>query len=178
MTMLFMHETHGALPHATNINIHNISSYINLTPHAPSPPIITMIPLTELCHSCPHRNTAHCNSCATDRMPPPHQVTCFLTRSQQRITIVGAHLAPEEPEEDPLVLGVFKPKDGVREKLRETLHNVLAVEMAERAKEVQFEETEGVTSVPNAVTISKNTRYAAQEVVLLDINTHAQNLRN
>jgi len=71
---------------------------------------------------------------------------------------VGAHLAPEEPEEDPLVLGVFKPKDGVREKLRETLHNVLAVEMAERAKEVQFEEAEGVTSVPNAVTISKNTR--------------------
>ena len=85
---------------------------------------------------------------------------------------MGAHLAPEEPEEDPLVLGVFKPKDGVREKLRETLHNVLAVEMAERAKEVQFEESEGVTSVPNAVTISKNTRYAAQEVVLWDINTH------
>ena len=91
---------------------------------------------------------------------------------------MGAHLAPEEPEEDPLVLGVFKPKDGVREKLRETLHNVLAVEMAERAKEVQFEEAEGVTSVPNAVTISKNTRYAAQEVVLWDINTHAQSWRN
>jgi len=77
--------------------------------------------------------------------------------SQQRITIVGAHLAPEEPEKDPLVLGVFKPKDGVREKLRETLHNVLEVEMAERAKEIKLEE-EGVTDAPNTVTISKNTR--------------------
>merc|ERR1719189_1058869 len=92
------------------------------------------------------------------RLQPGPEPDNEAQESQQRITIVGAHLAPEEPEEDPLVLGVFKPKDGVREKLRETLHNVLAVEMAERAKEVQFEETEGVTSVPNAVTISKNTR--------------------
>lgn len=91
-----------------------------------------------------------------------------VTRSQQRITIVGAHLAPEEPEKDPLVLGVFKPKNGVREKLRETLHNVLAVEMAERSKEVKFEE-EGVTSSPNAVTISKNTRYAALSTAGYDI---------
>ena len=82
----------------------------------------------------------------------------FSPRSQQRITIVGAHLAPEEPEEDPLVLGVFKPKDGVREKLRETLHNVLAVEMAERAKDVRFTNEED-TNAPNTVTISKNTRY-------------------
>ena len=81
---------------------------------------------------------------------------------------MGAHLAPEEPEEDPLFLGVFKPKDGVREKLRETLHNVLAVEMAERAKEVKIEE-EGVTSSPNAVTISKNTRYAALSTAGYDI---------
>ena len=71
---------------------------------------------------------------------------------------MGAHLAPEEPEEDPLVLGVFKPKDGVREKLRETLHNVLAVEMAERAKDVRFTNEED-TNAPNTVTISKNTRY-------------------
>ena len=56
------------------------------------------------------------------------------------------------------MLGVFKPKDGVREKLRETLHNVLEVEMAERAKEIKLEE-EGVTDAPNTVTISKNTRY-------------------
>ena len=95
--------------------------------------------------------------------PPTHR--SHVTRSQQRITIVGAHLAPEEPEKDPLVLGVFKPKNGVREKLRETLHNVLAVEMAERSKEVKYEE-EGVTSSPNAVTISKNTRYAALSTAL------------
>ena len=82
----------------------------------------------------------------------------FHLRSQQRITIVGAHLAPEEPEEGPLVPGVFKPKTGVREKLRETLHNVLAVEMAERAKEVKLD-TEDFTHAPNTVTISKNTRY-------------------
>ena len=59
------------------------------------------------------------------------------------------------------MLGVFKPKDGVREKLRETLHNVLEVEMAERAKEIKLEE-EGVTDAPNTVTISKNTRYEAE----------------
>lgn len=98
--------------------------------------------------------------------PPTHR--SYVTRSQQRITIVGAHLAPEEPEKDPLVLGVFKPKNGVREKLRETLHNVLAVEMAERSKEVKYEE-EGVTSSPNAVTISKNTRYAALSTAGYDI---------
>ena len=63
---------------------------------------------------------------------------------------------------------MFKPKNGVREKLRETLHNVLAVEMAERSKEVKFEE-EGVTSSPNAVTISKNTRYAALSTAGYDI---------
>ena len=63
---------------------------------------------------------------------------------------------------------MFKPKNGVREKLRETLHNVLAVEMAERSKEVKFEE-EGVTSSPNAVTISKNTRYAALSTAVYDI---------
>jgi len=89
--------------------------------------------------------------------PDPDQFVHEAQESQQRITIVGAHLAPEEPEKDPLVLGVFKPKDGVREKLRETLHNVLEVEMAERAKEIKLEE-EGVTDAPNTVTISKNTR--------------------
>ena len=62
------------------------------------------------------------------------------------------------------MLGVFKPKDGVREKLRETLHNVLEVEMAERAKEIKLEE-EGVTDAPNTVTISKNTRYATVTAV-------------
>ena len=76
-----------------------------------------MIPLTELCHSCPHRNTAHCNSCATDRMPPPHQVTCFLTRSQQRITIVGAHLAPEEPEEQTAAPSPAKDRDELMDDL-------------------------------------------------------------
>ena len=104
-------------------------------------------------------------------MPPPlvtPRSLSHVTRSQQRITIVGAHLAPEEPEKDPLVLGVFKPKNGVREKLRETLHNVLAVEMAERSKEVKYEE-EGITSSPNAVTISKNTRYAALSTAGHDI---------
>ena len=88
-----------------------------------------------------------------------HSVLTFKSiRSQQRITIVGAHIHDEEPVEVPLVLGVFKPKNGVREKLRETLHNVLAVEMAERAKEIKLEE-EGFTDAPNTVTISKNTRY-------------------
>ena len=72
---------------------------------------------------------------------------------------MGAHLAPEKPEEDPLFLGVFKPKDGVREKLRETLHNVLAVEMAERSKDVKFTNEEDTNNAPNTVTISKNTRY-------------------
>jgi len=89
--------------------------------------------------------------------PDPDLIEHEAQESQQRITIVGAHIHDEEPEEVPLVLGVFKPKNGVREKLRETLHNVLAVEMAERAKEIKLEE-EGFTDAPNTVTISKNTR--------------------
>ena len=117
----------------------------------------------------PSNNALLSSHCMLLFTPPySHLTRLYLTRSQQRITIVGAHLAPEEPEEDPLFLGVFKPKDGVREKLRETLHNVLAVEMAERAKEVKIEE-EGVTSSPNAVTISKNTRYAALSTAGYDI---------
>ena len=87
---------------------------------------------------------------------PAH--TIFLPRSQQKITIVGAHLEPETPEEEPLFLGVFKPKDGIREKLRETLHNVLMVEMAERSKDSPDAEGVSTDAPVNTVTISKNTR--------------------
>ena len=85
---------------------------------------------------------------------PPY----FCPRSQQKITIVGAHLEPETPEEEPLFLGVFKPKDGIREKLRETLHNVLMEEMAERSKDVGEELGPSTDAPDNTVTISKNTR--------------------
>lgn len=72
---------------------------------------------------------------------------------------MGAHLEPEEPEEEPLHLGVFKPKAGIREKLRETLHNVLAVEMASRPQGSEGLEDQSTLSPLSTVTISKNTRY-------------------
>ena len=90
-----------------------------------------------------------------------HRLTPFYFshRSQQKITIVGAHLEPETPEEEPLVLGVFKPKDGIREKLRETLHTVLMEEMAERSQDSADSEGPSTDAPVNTVTISKNTRY-------------------
>ena len=88
----------------------------------------------------------------------PRLTPYFCPRSQQKITIVGAHLEPETPEEEPLFLGVFKPKDGIREKLRETLHNVLMEEMAERSKDVGEELGPSTDAPDNTVTISKNTR--------------------
>ena len=72
--------------------------------------------------------------------------------------IVGAHLEPEEPEEQALHLGVFKPKAGVREKLRETLHTVLEHEMAERGND-RYEEEPSTIAPLSTVTISRNTRY-------------------
>jgi len=71
--------------------------------------------------------------------------------------IVGAHLEPEEPEEQALHLGVFKPKAGIREKLRETLHTVLEHEMAERGKDREEEEPSTIAPL-STVTISRNTR--------------------
>ena len=97
--------------------------------------------------------TSHCPACFSHRLTP-----YFCPRSQQKITIVGAHLEPETPEEEPLFLGVFKPKDGIREKLRETLHNVLMEEMAERSKDVGDETGPSTDAPDNTVTISKNTR--------------------
>ena len=85
-----------------------------------------------------------------------HRLTPFYFshRSQQKITIVGAHLEPETPEEEPLFLGVFKPKDGIREKLRETLHTVLMEEMAERSQESGDSEGPSTDAPVNTVTIS------------------------
>jgi len=77
--------------------------------------------------------------------------------SNQKIMIVGAHLEPEEPEEQALHLGVFKPKAGIREKLRETLHTVLEHEMAERGKDREEEEPSTIAPL-STVTISRNTR--------------------
>merc|ERR1719232_668740 len=71
--------------------------------------------------------------------------------------IVGAHLEPEEPEEQALHLGVFKPKAGIREKLRETLHTVLEHEMAERGDHRDEEEPSTIAPL-STVTISRNTR--------------------
>ena len=76
---------------------------------------------------------------------------------------MGAHLEPETPEEEPLFLGVFKPKDGIREKLRETLHNVLMEEMAERSKDGGEELGPSTDAPDNTVTISKNTRQGSTE---------------
>ena len=99
-----------------------------------------------------------CWSHLTARHDCPRLTPYFCPRSQQKITIVGAHLEPETPEEEPLFLGVFKPKDGIREKLRETLHNVLMEEMAERSKDVGEELGPSTDAPDNTVTISKNTR--------------------
>jgi len=77
--------------------------------------------------------------------------------SNKKIMIVGAHLEPEEPEEQALHLGVFKPKAGIREKLRETLHTVLEHEMAERGKDREEEEPSTIAPL-STVTISRNTR--------------------
>jgi hypothetical protein len=77
--------------------------------------------------------------------------------SNQKIMIVGAHLEPEEPEEQALHLGVFKPKAGIREKLRETLHTVLEHEMAERGEHREEEEPSTIAPL-STVTISRNTR--------------------
>ena len=58
-------------------------------------------------------------------------------------------------------MGVFKPKNGIREKLRETLQTVLKEEMAERAKEV--DEPEASTIAPlSTPTISGKTRYVGE----------------
>ena len=78
-----------------------------------------------------------------------------------KIEIFGAHIEPEVPEEESLRLGVFKPKNGIREKLRETLQTVLKEEMAERAKEV--DEPEASTIAPlSTPTISGKTRYVGE----------------
>ena len=76
--------------------------------------------------------------------------------------IVGAHLEPEEPEEQALHLGVFKPKAGIREKLRETLHTVLEHEMAERGDHRDEEEPSTIAPL-STVTISRNTRYGPRD---------------
>jgi hypothetical protein len=70
---------------------------------------------------------------------------------------VGAHLEPEVPEEEPLHLGVFKPKAGSREKLRSTLAEVLLEELASRPEDSGTEE-QSTLSPLSTVTISKNTR--------------------
>ena len=94
-------------------------------------------------------------------MPAPLSTFCFTalfsSRSNKKIQIVGAHLEPEVPEEEPLHLGVFKPKAGIREKLRETLHEVLLVEMASRPTKDEGED-QSTLSPLSTVTISKNTR--------------------
>merc|ERR1711874_617097 len=56
-----------------------------------------------------------------------------------------------------LHLGVFKPKAGIREKLRETLHTVLEHEMAERGEHREEEEPSTIAPL-STVTISRNTR--------------------
>merc|ERR1719278_314582 len=80
------------------------------------------------------RKGAHSPATFPKRLPPipspPKEIQNL--ESNKKIQIVGAHLEPEVPEEEPLHLGVFKPKAGIREKLRETLHEVLLVEMASR----------------------------------------------
>ena len=95
----------------------------------------------------------------TPRPARPHPA--LLPRSGKKIMIVGAHLEPEEPEEEPLHLGVFRPEAGSRERLRQTLHSVLESEMAERGREREDGEVgrEGATLAPlSTVTISRNTR--------------------
>jgi len=86
-----------------------------------------------------------------------------LARSNKKIQIVGAHLEPEVPEEEPLHLGVFKPKAGIREKLRETLHEVLLVEMASRPTKDEGED-QSTLSPLSTVTISKNTRIEGENI--------------
>jgi len=86
-----------------------------------------------------------------------------LARSNKKIQIVGAHLEPEVPEEEPLHLGVFKPKAGIREKLRETLHEVLLVEMASRPTKDEGED-QSTLSPLSTVTISKNTRIEGESI--------------
>merc|ERR1712106_1128170 len=85
------------------------------------------------------------------------EISAEELESNQKIMIVGAHLEPEEPEEQALHLGVFKPKAGVREKLRETLHTVLEHEMAERGEHREEEEPSTIAPL-STVTISRNTR--------------------
>ena len=96
-------------------------------------------------------------------MPPPLNEVSFTIsslspRSNKKIQIVGAHLEPEEPKEEPLHLGVFKPKDGIREKLRATLHNVLLENIASRPQGSENPD-QSTLSPLSTVTISKNTRY-------------------
>lgn len=67
------------------------------------------------------------------------------------------------PEEEPLHLGVFKPKAGIREKLRETLHEVLLVEMASRPTKDEGED-QSTLSPLSTVTISKNTRIEGESI--------------
>ena len=90
--------------------------------------------------------------------------------------IVGAHLEPEEPEEQALHLGVFKPKAGVREKLRETLHTVLEHEMAERGEHREEEEPSTIAPL-STVTISRNTRYGLADTFHVGIKMHDRNAR-
>jgi len=97
--------------------------------------------------------------------PPPTEETQTTQdpESNKKIQIVGAHLEPEVPEEEPLHLGVFKPKAGIREKLRETLHEVLLVEMASRPTKDEGED-QSTLSPLSTVTISKNTRIEGENI--------------
>jgi len=92
---------------------------------------------------------------------PPKEIQNL--ESNKKIQIVGAHLEPEVPEEEPLHLGVFKPKAGIREKLRETLHEVLLVEMASRPTKDEGED-QSTLSPLSTVTISKNTRIEGENI--------------
>ena len=92
-------------------------------------------------------------------------------RSNKKIMIVGAHLEPEEPEEQALHLGVFKPKAGIREKLRETLHTVLEHEMAERGDHREEEEPSTIAPL-STVTISRNTRYGRRDTFHVGLKMH------
>jgi len=106
------------------------------------------------------------SSSTTTSIPPllDTATDSVLTISEENesgglVKIVGAHLEQEEPEEQALHLGVFKPKAGVREKLRDSLHTVLEHEMIERQQEKDHEDLEQSTPPPDStVNISKNTR--------------------
>ena len=95
-------------------------------------------------------------------MQASHLILLFRLHSS-KIQIIGSHLKEEPTSPVPLRLGIFKPEDGTREKLRETLHEVLKIEMEERRKEKEAKEDEIAghsTNAPvNTVTISRNTRY-------------------